>query len=407
MRPEWPIVLLGDVLARTDEWILLDPSASYKQLTVRLWGKGVVLRRVAQGSDIGGGRRIRARAGQFVLSRIDARNGAFGLVPGTLDGAVLSNDFPAFDVDHSHMLPQYLSWLSKTKRFIDQCRAVSEGTTNRVRLKEDKFLAIRIPLPPLAEQRRIVGRIEELAGKIRKAIALRATSSNATDAVFPSAINSLFGLPNGRLPDGWRYVEVGELGIKAVETVQTGPFGAQLHKRDFVPVGRPVLAIGNVQWGYLDTNRVDHISEEKARELSRYVLLKGDVLFTRSGTVGRSAVVPSEADGWLMTGHILRIRVDIEQCDPWYLFYGFRGSRVIQDQVQGSTRGATRAGFNTTLLSRVKLPLPPIEHQKRIVAYLESLRNRIAFLEDLQASSSAELGALLPSILDKAFSGGL
>ena len=116
-------------------------------MTIKLWGQGVVLRDEVAGSSIAGAKRFVVRPQQFILSRIDARNGAFGLVPDFLNGAVVSNDFPAFTPDSSRFLPDFLGWMSKTRGFVDLCRAASEGTTNRVRLKESLFMATKIPLP--------------------------------------------------------------------------------------------------------------------------------------------------------------------------------------------------------------------------------------------------------------------
>jgi len=158
---DWPEVPLRDVLKRSEDWIQLDPLSDYRELTVKLWGKGVVLRRITKGADIAADKRLRVRVNQFVLSRIDARNGALGLVPSELDGAVVSNDFPAFTTDEKKILPEYIGWLSKSKRFVDLCQKASEGTTNRVRLQEDRFLSMPIPLPPLDEQRRISTKLAE------------------------------------------------------------------------------------------------------------------------------------------------------------------------------------------------------------------------------------------------------
>lgn len=160
MNNAWPQIPLGELLSKSEEWIAIQPSEQYREVTVRLWGKGVVLRREVTGAEITADRRLTVRPQQFILSRIDARNGAFGLVPDFLDGAVVSNDFPVFSLNISRILPEFLAWLSKTAAFIDLCKAASEGTTNRVRLKEDRFLTMAIPLPPLSEQRRIVARIE-------------------------------------------------------------------------------------------------------------------------------------------------------------------------------------------------------------------------------------------------------
>src|SRR5215210_7088995 len=169
MNDGFPQVSLGEILTKSKEQVEIDPHQQYKQVTIKLWGQGVVLRDEVAGAEITGAKRFVVRPQQFILSRIDARNGAFGLVPDFLDGAVVSNDFPVFAPNPSRVLPAFLGWMSKTRDFIDLCRVASEGTTNRVRLKEDRFMATKIPLPPLPEQRRIVARIEELAARIKEA----------------------------------------------------------------------------------------------------------------------------------------------------------------------------------------------------------------------------------------------
>src|SRR5438094_6665537 len=93
MSNSWPQVPLGEVLTKSEDWTDINPTDTYREITVRLWGKGVTLRREASGAEIASPRRLVAKAGQFILSRIDARNGALGLVPDSLDGAVVSNDW--------------------------------------------------------------------------------------------------------------------------------------------------------------------------------------------------------------------------------------------------------------------------------------------------------------------------
>ena len=83
----------GRVLRRSEETIELQPDVEYRQITVKLWGKGVVLRGVLTGAEIAASRQLVARRGQFILSRIDARNGALGIVPSELDEAIVTNDF--------------------------------------------------------------------------------------------------------------------------------------------------------------------------------------------------------------------------------------------------------------------------------------------------------------------------
>src|SRR5713226_5240467 len=105
MSKAWPLVPLGEILTKSEEWTSIKPDELYREVTVRLWGKGVVLRREVAGAEIAADRRLVVRAQQFILSRIDARNGAFGLVPDSLDGAVVSNDFPVFTPNPLRILP--------------------------------------------------------------------------------------------------------------------------------------------------------------------------------------------------------------------------------------------------------------------------------------------------------------
>src|SRR2546430_2213353 len=111
------------------------------------------------------------------------RSGDFPSVvlPHEMHEAIVTNDVPVFNVVENRLLPAYLGWMCRTASFVEECKRASEGTTNRVRLQEDKFPAREIPLPPLAEQRRVVARIEELAAEIHEAQTLRHQSNEEAE----------------------------------------------------------------------------------------------------------------------------------------------------------------------------------------------------------------------------------
>ena len=176
----WPKVALGELLRRSDEAAALNPAVEYHEVTIKLWGKGVISRGKVLGSDVVSVRRV-VRANQLILSKIDARNGAIGLVPPELDGAIVSNDFPSFDFrDPDRCDTAFTGWLVRSARFVALCKAASEGTTNRVRIKEDRFLDQQIGLPPPDEQQAIVARLNALGEKVREVEAhLRAVERDA------------------------------------------------------------------------------------------------------------------------------------------------------------------------------------------------------------------------------------
>jgi type I restriction enzyme S subunit len=145
MNPKWPKLTLGEVLRRSDETIALQPDAEYRQITVKLWGKGVVLRGIVTGAEIAASRQMVARRGQFILSRIDARNGALSVVPPELDGAIVTNDFPLFNVVESRLLTAFASWLADASG-TPLKRAASARNAERIGRKLHAWPAIGGPV---------------------------------------------------------------------------------------------------------------------------------------------------------------------------------------------------------------------------------------------------------------------
>ena len=163
---EWPMVKLGEVISRVDETEQILKPEDETFVTLKLHGKGVVPRNIGDGKTPKSFRGFRVKLGQFIYSRIDARNGAFGIIPAELDGAVVSKDFPVYEVDSAEIMPSILISICTSEHFVNQIRSMSNGATNRQRIKEDVLERMLIPLPPLGEQNRIA----EILGGVSKAI---------------------------------------------------------------------------------------------------------------------------------------------------------------------------------------------------------------------------------------------
>ena len=142
----WQRLPISAFLRKSENWVEPEPDRIYQQIRVRLWGKGLTLRAKVPGANIAAHRQLRASAGQFLISRIDARHGAFGIVPDHLNGALVSNDFPCYDIDERVVFPRYLEWYTRMDEFVELCRRASEGSTNRVRLKEARFMRTETPI---------------------------------------------------------------------------------------------------------------------------------------------------------------------------------------------------------------------------------------------------------------------
>lgn len=159
----YPLVPLSAVLKRIKNSIKIEDEMLYKRITVRLYGQGVLKRDELYGKDIGTKKQFIAQGGQLIISRIDARNGAFGIVPEELNGAIVTNDFWLFDVQNA--LLQYLILVLSSERFQQYWKTQSSGTTNRQRVSEEDFLRAEIALPPLETQKELLEKYNDLIKK--------------------------------------------------------------------------------------------------------------------------------------------------------------------------------------------------------------------------------------------------
>jgi type I restriction enzyme, S subunit len=388
MKRPWPTVRLGEVLQRSEEAIEPQADKEYREITVKLWGKGVIERGRITGAEISG-RRFVARTGQFIASRIDARNGAMGLVPASLDGALVTNDFPLFNLKTERLEPAFLGWLCRTADFVELCLRASEGTTNRVRLKEERFLALEIPLPSLAEQRRVVARIEELAAQIHEARTLRHQAAEEAEALTASASAKWF-----EAKPGWQVKQVGEF----CESPQYGYTESASQE----PVGQRFLRITDIQDGRVNWNSVPYC---RCPEPEKYLLKPNDLVFARTGaTTGKSFVIRDCPEA-VFASYLIRLRVrDTISVD--YLYRYFQ-SPSYWEQIADEKEGTGQPNLNGSKLAKIKVPIAPPAEQRRIVAELDALQAEVDALKELQRQTSGELDALLPAILDRAFRGEL
>jgi type I restriction enzyme S subunit len=400
MNNGWKPTKLGEILTKSDESIELKPDEIYRQVTVRLWGKGVTLRGEVTGAEIAATKQRVVHARQFIASRIDARNGAFGLVPELLEGAVVTSDFPVFSLNQSRVLPEFLEWLSKTNGFVELCKAASEGTTNRVRLKEDRFLALEIPLPPLAEQRRVVARIEELAAQVHEARTLRYPAGEEAEALPLAELSAVFDK------------ESKLRGTTPLEDllIDAGYGSSEKCDAERAEGAMPVLRIPNVASERISLANLKY-ARLTQRDSERLLLFEGDILVVRTngslGLVGRSAVVPKLEEPFAFASYMIRLQFDRKRIVPDYAQRMLQHLRVAGVLVDFARTTAGQYNVSLGRLRSAEIPVPALAEQRRIVAELDALKAKVDALKRLQAETAAELDALLPAILDKAFKGEL
>jgi type I restriction enzyme S subunit len=437
-------VPLKELLKRSRQTISIEPSVVYREVTVRMHGKGIVERGVIQGSEIAASTRFEAKAGQFIISRIDARHGASGLVPDELDGAIVTNDFPLFDIECDRLDPRFFHWFSKTQTFIELCKRASEGTTNRVRLVEERFTALSMPLPPLDEQRRIVARIDHLAHKLTEVRKLRDYASDELNALWPSVLNkALSGMLTSseksdgsakdelealklrnntfegtkannahphkpcvllsgpyQLPPSWSWTTLGSVLTHLVDCVNDTPEFADSN------TGFLGLKSTNIRPYHFDLNQKWFVTEDDYKLWNRREQPRGgDIVLTREAPVGYACQIP-EGTVACLTQRLMLLRPETGAIMPLFLLH-YLNSRVFLDQVLEHSRGLTTPHIRVQDAPKFRLPLPPIAQQQRIVTKLAMLKDKIDEVRRLHTETDKEIGAILPAVLDFEFRGSI
>lgn len=374
-------ITIDRFLTKSEAWVPVAPDGHYKQITARLWGKGLTLRGEVLGAAIAAPRQFCAKAGQFLISRIDARHGAFGIVPAELDGALVSNDFPCFDIDASTVLPHYFEWYSRTPQFVDLCRRASEGSTNRVRMKEEKFLKMTVPLPSLEEQRRIVQRLDMVAALVADRRRVIETAERETHALLLKAFQrAIDGAPLRPMS------EVAPLVRRPVEIDLEGTY-PELGVRSF---GRGTF------------HKPDLIGAELSWQ-KPFLVQEGDLVFSNIKAWEGAFAVAGPDDHGRVGSHRYLTCVPVDGLATaefiWFYLQTHEGISKVQTASPGSADRNRTLGQSA--LEAITVPTPPIERQH----WFNSIQTKAREARAIRASTAQDVEALIPAMLDEIFNG--
>ena len=395
----WHFARFDEILKRVERKVILDDSTFYDCVGVRWYGLGVFVREKLLGMDITRKQQWIIKAGDIVYNKLFAWKGAFAIADGSVDGCIVSDKFPTYEADSAIIDPQFLHYYFRTAGLAQQAQDLSKGAAaiSKLTLNPPQFWDLTIPLPPIEEQRCIVARIEELAAKIEEARTLRREAVEEAEELMGLTISACFekGVENGWV--------VGQLG----DYVISDYYGTSEKTTDD-DSGIPILRMGNIQHGRIDLSDLKflHLSE---REKTKLLLTYGDILVNRTNSaelVGKCAVFDLEGE-YGFASYLIRLRLDTSRVEPMLIaaYINSPAGRAYMFNERKQMTG--QANVNATKLKALPIALPSLSMQQRIVAYLDNLHAKVDSLKQLQSETSAELDALLPSILDQAFKGEL
>jgi type I restriction enzyme S subunit len=380
---KWPMVPLEKLATPIERPEVPTPGKNYKQVGVKLWGEGAYQRESIDGGETKYKTLSRVEADDIIVNKIWARNGSVALIPKGLEGSYVSGEFPTFTPIRQELEPRWFHWITKTHFFWDQCDEKSRGTSGKNRIRPERFLKIRIPLPPLPEQQRIVAQIEDLANKIEKAKGIRVENETAQNDLL---LSTYFKISRNAPHRPMR--EVAPL-FRRPEVVNLKAEYPQIAVRSFGKgtFHKPLLSGSEITWQ------------------KPYLVKAGDILISNiKAWEGAIAVAENEDDGRFGSHRYLTCTPISGIATARFVCFHLLTLKGLHDIGEASPGSADRnRTLNTKALLEITIPIPSYEKQ----IWFDELLEKVDQQKKIGAETTVELDALLPSILDKAFKGEL
>jgi type I restriction enzyme S subunit len=381
MTNGWQEVPLKEIAKPISRSIPVEAGKEYRTIGVKWWGMGAYERETIDGSRTAAKTLSLVREGDLIINKIWVRHGSVAIANKEVDGCAGSGEFPTFELDLNSIEPRWIHWQTKMKSFWEKCDSLSRGTSGKNRIKPELFLTIKIPLPPLNEQHRILEGVEVLAARIAKAKSLREEINKETELLLAAELKKLrYELLDGKSPKN-------KLGSVTQVTAGGTP------SRD-----NPSYWNGKIPWirtGELLDGDIyssgEHITEEGMKNSSAKLFPKETILIALYGqgqTRGRTGRLMVEATTNQACCAILPTP---DLLEPRFTQYWLRS---LYYEMREQNHGGAQPNWNGAMIKNIEISIPPLDEQRRIVAYLDSVQARLASLRELQSATGEELSAL-------------
>lgn len=383
MKTKWPlspIRQIGKFVARSET---PQPGVVYRQVGVRLWGVGAYERETIDGGYTKYSAFYRVEAGDVIFNKIWARHGAVAVVDTALTGAYGASEMRTLQMNASVVHPRWFHWLSKWPDFWAACEDESRGSSGKNRIKPERFLNIRVPLPSLGDQAHIVDTLDSVASHVQESDALRTNIETERDEMLRAFARELAkGAPRRPMQ------EVAPIVRRPVEIDKTAEY-PELGIRSF---GKGTFHKPAVAGATLGSKRL-------------YRIEPGDLLFSNVFSWEGAIAVVQDADAGRFGSHRFITCVP----NPTLATAEFLRCWLLTEEGMAHILEASpgAAGRNRTLglkkLMAIPVPAPPLDAQKK----LSDLSRKVSAVRQVQDTVTDEMKNLMPALLDRAFKGEL
>lgn len=360
----FPRTTLGQVSKEAKDRLRVEDSKEYALLTARWHGGGIVARERLLGREIKVKEQKPAKAGQLVVAAIDARMGGYGVVPSSLGGSIVSSHYYLFNLDASKVRPEFVDYVLRYGPYEAIFDGLSHGTTNYADVRASDVLGVEIPLPPFAEQDKVIesarerAEVYEAASKAAKYLESRGVDESSFDGLFVVKLPTVaqIDIPYKLTPESTRFfvemADVDEVTGEVRYSERRGPTGG----------------------------------------LSRF--REGDIVFARMTPCTQNGKVAIArglgAETGLGSTELVVISPDKSKIDPEWLYF-FLSTRRVRDAATGSMVGTTgRERVPSEFFEELEVPLPTIDEQQRRIEQMRSyIRARVGLADTMKIADQA------------------
>lgn len=433
---------IGEFLKRSKIPLDILDDEHYNRVTIRINHNGVSLRDNEIGKKIGTKKQFILKSGQFILSKIDARYGAFGIAPDEVEGSIITGNFWAYDVDKMKVNIEWFNQFTNSPVFYEVCERASSGITHRKYLDEKFFLNYEILLPSVEEQLSQIEKIKEqkisfgelsteltyqlaLVKKLRqqllqdavqgKLVPQNPNDDSASELLKKIKAEKLKLIAEKKLkkekevtlinsvvvpfdiPSNWKWCSLGELAILNARIGWKG-----LNASEYKKEGPLFLSVHSLNYGdYVDYAQAFHISQERYDESPEIMLKNNDILICKDGAgIGKLGIVKDLKEQATTNSSLLVIRC-FNNLHVKFIYY-YLISEHFQRIVNAKIMGATTPHLYQRDLVHFYVALPPLAEQHRIVQKLDELMQACDALEASIKESAAQNENLLQQVLREA-----
>ena len=406
MKKGWPTKTLGEVceVFADGDWVESKDQSSegIRLIQTGNVGEGVFKDRAEKARYISEATFKRLRCteiveGDCLVSRLPDPVGRSCILPDTGERMITAVDCTILRFNPKQLLPTFFNLYSQSDDYLTTVAKECTGTT-RNRISRSNLGLTPIPVPPLAEQQRIVGLLDEAFEGLATAKANAEKNLQNARALFESHLQSVF---TQRGP-GWVEKTIGELCERLHQGLNTAG-----EKVKFYESGYPIIQTRNIDDGVVELDSKMKFMSEEDWQLykDKYRPEIGDVFFTNIGTIGKTAIVTTDRD-YLIHWNIFKLRPLLGKITSEFLRYTLE-QLTLSGYFEKLQKGGTVDFVTKKMISEALILLPAVAEQKTIVAKLDDLREETQRLARLYERKHAALEALKKSLLHQAFTGEL